>query len=203
MDTLHLSLYLVFSDFISLHGPLFSELQKNIRFFHVFLYIFSLIFFLLLTAPTVVLHFAVVTFQILYYFSFMATSSSFLDSLSPKIVLRIWTKILERLSALIPLHKRIYASWMWSWNCPPQYLSFRMIHLPCSPSKREMIEGKDNFPKRMIRSSDFDQTQTKVKAQSSAAHPRTTDKTKYAATLSPQPTLLASSLQCIRYLYFS
>lgn len=183
--------------------PFSLSYRKISDFFHVFLYIFSAIFFLLLTAPTVVLHFAVVTFQILYYFSFMATSSSFLDSLSPKIFLRLWTKILERLSALIPLHKRIYASWMWSWNCPPQYLSFRMIHLPCSPSKREMIEGKDSFPKRMIRFSDFDQIQKKVKAQSSAAHPRTTDKTKYAATLSPQPTLLASSLQCIRYLYFS
>ena len=140
------------SELISLHWLLSSELQgKNADLFLVVLFFFFFFFSILSAVDWTYCSFTncshdfsnVVLFPLHGYFF------KYLGFTITKICLRIWTKILERVSALVPLHKRIYASWTSFWNSPLQYLSLRMIHLPGSSSQRVKI-GRQ-LPKRLCR----------------------------------------------------
>lgn len=151
MDTLHLSLYLFFIwvNFSTLTPFLWVTGGIKGDFFHIFLYFFSPS--ILSVVDRTYCSFTnfshdfsnVVLFPLHgYFFKYFGFTIT-------KNILRIWTKILERFSALISLHKRIYTSWMWFWNSPLQYLSFRVIHLPGSSSQR--VKTGRQLPKRLCR----------------------------------------------------
>lgn len=72
----------------------------------------------------------------------MATSSSFLDSLSPKIFLEqepeFWKTSFSFCINSTSQENRCFRSSVWSSNPHLRYLLFRIIHLPCLSAQREI-----------------------------------------------------------------
>lgn len=143
----------VFSQLISLHWLLSSELQKEKKkkkadFFHIVLYFFfssilSAVDWTYCSFTNCSHDFSNVVLFPLHGFFF-----KYLGFTITKHIFENMNQNFGKTFCINSTSKRIYASWMWFWNSP-LHLSLRMIHLPGWSSQR--VKTGRQLPMRLCR----------------------------------------------------